>query len=144
MSKRTDTFPYVVEMLWDGKWTIVAYENSPKMARRAVRDKVEHFHRAARARGNPHNEHRDEGVIYEVTPGAQEAETNDGNSSDTPPTQSTEPLDDAEFVNHVTELNEISKLCAEETIYRADLRPEDRNTILRAVIRRLEDAISGK
>jgi hypothetical protein len=47
---------------------------------------------------------------------------------------------DEDFVAHVTELYEIAKRCAEETIYRANLRPEDRNIILRSVIKRLQDA----
>lgn len=46
------------------------------------------------------------------------------------------------FLDRVTQLNNMAKLCAEETIYRAELYPADRNTILRAVISRLKDALS--
>jgi len=45
------------------------------------------------------------------------------------------------LADHVARANDIAKQCAENTIWRADLWPEDRNTILRAVIARLNDAL---
>ncbi len=51
---------------------------------------------------------------------------------------------DEDFAEHVTRLNDMARRCAEETVYRAELCGEDRNTVLRAVIGRLKDAISGK
>lgn len=58
------------------------------------------------------------------------------------PMESDNQTADTDFVAHVTMLNEMSKQCADEALYRASLWPQDRNTILRAVIRRLQDAIT--
>lgn len=48
---------------------------------------------------------------------------------------------DDEFADRVTNLNEMARRCAEETVYRAELCGDDRNTVLRAVIARLKDAL---
>lgn len=57
--------------------------------------------------------------------------------------QSKPTAEDDEFVARVTYLNDMARRCAEETVYRADLCGEDRNTVLRGVISRLKDAIHG-
>jgi hypothetical protein len=51
---------------------------------------------------------------------------------------------DVEFIERVGRIYEIAKRCAGEVISQAALLSDDRNTVLRAVIRRLEDAINGK
>lgn len=51
---------------------------------------------------------------------------------------------DEDFSARVTALNDIAKHCADETVYRAELTGEDRNTVLRAIIIRLQDAINAK
>lgn len=57
----------------------------------------------------------------------------------TDPNQATE---DGAFVDHAMQLNDMARLCAEAIIYRVELHhPDDRNTILRAVISRLQDAL---
>lgn len=51
---------------------------------------------------------------------------------------------DEAFADRVTNLNNIARRCAEETVYRAELCGDDRNAVLRAVIGRLKDAINAR
>jgi hypothetical protein len=51
--------------------------------------------------------------------------------------------DAAAFADRVTELNNMAKRCAEETVYRASLYGDDRDTILRAVIGRLKASVGA-
>jgi hypothetical protein len=69
MSKRTTTSHFLVERLErDGQWHEHSFENSERMARRAVRNVVQHHNTAARARGNPHNPNvTDFAIIFEET-----------------------------------------------------------------------------
>lgn len=49
---------------------------------------------------------------------------------------------DEEFVEWATYLNGMARLCAEETVYRAELCGCDRNTMIRAVISRLTETMA--
>lgn len=51
--------------------------------------------------------------------------------------------DEQAFVARVTRLNDTARQCAEETIARANLCDDDRNTLLRAVIGRLKEALAA-